>query len=386
MLFVSTTSATAHAFLLPFAQYMHERGHDISFACSSQSFADVLSRVKELRDAGFVVHEISFAREIRPVQDVRAFWRLTQLIRSNSYDLVHTHTSKAGFIGRFAAKVARCPITVHTAHDFFFRAYDLGLKRQVFLWLEKIAAPFCDAMLFVSEAVRQDAIRYHLKNKTALVLVGNGIDVAKYASFRTDVAAVRSQYGIKKADLWVGSVGRLVQNKGLDTFIRAAALVLQQRPDAHFIIAGDGPLRTELEALACSLGIAAQVQFVGFLPETEDIMSLMSSLNVFVLPTRREGLGIVYLEAMALQCPVVGSRISPVTEVVKDKETGLLATVDDPEEFARAILVLLEDSDLRRRMGAAGPIHVEHEFDQRRGFERIEVAYQRMAGTIGTHS
>lgn len=383
MLFVSTTSATAYGFLLPFAEYMRERGHEISFACSSQSFADAPSMVSELRGAGFVVHEIPFVREIQPLQDARAFWSLTRLLQANSYDLVHTHTSKAGFIGRLAAKVARCPLVIHTAHGFFFQKYNSGLKRRFFIFLEKIVAPFCDVILCVSEAIYQEAIHYRLKNESALVCVGQGIDVAKFTSFQTDVTAVRATYGINQADLWVGSVGRLVYQKGIDTFIRAAALVLQQRPELHFIIAGDGPLRSELEELAHSLGIAEQVQFIGFLTKFEDVMRLMSSLDLFVLSTRFEGLGVVYLEAMALQCPVVGSKISPVTEVVKDGETGLLATVDDPEEFAKAILVLLEDSELRRRMGAAGPVHVEREFDLKQVFQRIEAVYQRMAGAVG---
>ena len=383
MLFVVTTSTSAYAFLLPFARYMRERGHDISFACSIQSSADAPSRVRELRDAAFIVHEIPFARTIQPVQDARTLLSLTRLIRSNSYDLVHTHFSKAGFIGRFAAKVAQCPIVIHTAYDLYFRAYNSGPKRQIFILLEKLAAPFCDTMLFISETVRQDAIRCHLKNESALMLVGHGIDIARYASFRTDVAAVRTKYGIGKSDLWVGNVGRRVHNKGIDTLIRAAALVLERRPDARFIIAGVGPLRGGLEALTHSLGIASQVQFAGYLPEDEDVMRLMSSLDVFVLPTRREGLGLVFVEAMALQCPVVGSRISPITKVVKDGETGLLATANDPEDFARAILVLLEDTHLRRRMGTAGPVHVEREFDEKQVFQRIEAEYQRMADAVG---
>lgn len=379
MLFVSTTSATAQAFLLPIAKYERERGHDVSFACSFKNFADAPSRVKELREAGFVVHEISFEREIKPLQDAKAFWSLTRLIQANNYDLVHTYTSKAGFLGRFAAKFAKCPNVLHTVLGFAFQEYNSGLKRRFFILLEKISAPFCDLLLFISDFNRQEAIRYHLKNENALIFVGLSFDsIDKFKNFQTDVTAVRAEYGVKPTDLLVGTVGRLVYQKGMDTFIRAAALVLQKRSDVHFIIAGDGLLRSELKELAHSLGIAEQVQFLGFLNEIEQVMRLMSSLDVFVLSTRFEGLGLVYLEAMSLECPVVGSRISPVTEVVKEGETGLLAAGDEPEEFAQAILVLLEDPDLRKKMGAAGPAHVEREFGLQQVLERIDNVYQKI--------
>jgi glycosyltransferase involved in cell wall biosynthesis len=225
--------------------------------------------------------------------------------------------------------------------------------------------------------VREDGLRCRLKAADSLIYVGHGIDVGRFKKFRTDKSAVRAHYNIDKGDLLIGNVGRLVYNKGIDTFIRAAALVSRKYPNTQFIIGGDGPLRSKLELLATTSGIGPRTKFVGHLTETEDVMKLMSSLDIFVLPTRREGLGVVYLEAMALQCPVVGSRISPVTEVVKDGKTGVLATVDDPEAFAEAILLLIEKSDLRKRMGTEGVIHVEREFDQEKVFQRIENVYEK---------
>jgi glycosyltransferase involved in cell wall biosynthesis len=382
MLFITTTSTTAYAFVLPFAKYMREKGHDISFACSLKSFADAPSRVQEIRDAGFVVHDIPLVREINAFQDINAFWSLTRLLRDTNYDLVHTYTSKAGFLGRFAAKLAGCPLVIHTILGLFYQTYNSGFKRNVFILMEKLAAPFCDAMLCISEGMRQEAIHHHLKDEAELEVVGLGIDFAQLRNLKTDVAAVRAQYGLIPTDLVIGSVGRLVYQKGFDTLLRAAALVLQRYPDACLVIAGSGELQAELEALASSLGIAEKVKFLGHINNAE-VLRLMSTLDLFVLSTRFEGLGVVYLEAMALECPTVGSRISPVTEVVKDGETGLLATVDDPEDLARAILVLLEDAELRKRMGRAGVLHVEREFDEKQVFKRIEAVYEKKARAVG---
>jgi glycosyltransferase involved in cell wall biosynthesis len=385
MLFVSTTSSTAWAFILPIAKYERERGHQVEFACSFADFTDAPCRIEELQAAGFVVHEIPFAREIELLQDAKAVWLLTKLIRKNKYDLVHTYTSKAGFIGRLAGRLAGCPNVIHTVLSFAFQPYESGLKKQLYLWLEKLAAPLCDRLLFISDCNLQEAIQYKIKDKEKLALVGLSFDsIAKFKTFQADAAAVRAKYGVKPNQLLVGTVGRLVFQKGMDTFIKAAALVVQKRSDVHFLIAGDGDLRNQLEEMTRSLGISEQVQFLGYITEMEEVMSVMSSLDLFVLSTRFEGLGLVYLEAMALQRPVIGSKISPVTEVVKDGETGLLANVDDPEDFARAILQLLEDSELRQRMGAAGPTHVESKYSWQKVLERVHDVYEEIVREEGS--
>ncbi len=378
MLFVCTTSATANAFLLSIAKYERDKGHDISFAFSFESFVDAPSAVDKLCEAGFTVHEIPFDREISLFKDLKACWLLTRLIRTKNYDLVHTHTSKAGFIGRLAAKVAGCPNIIHTVHGFEFQRYSSGLKRDFYISLERIAAHFCDILLFVSDFTRKEAIRYKLKDDTKLVLVGVSFDsIPQFKNFHADPTQVREQYAIPQTDMLVGSVGRLVYQKGMDTFIRSAALVLQKYPSVTFLIAGSGSLRPELEELTHSLRISEKVKFVGFL-NTEQVMQLMSSLDVFALSTRFEGFGLVYLEAMVLQCPVVGSRISPVTDVISEGKTGLLATVDDPEDFAQSILLLLEAPDLRKQMGESGLAYVDREFNMQNVLERHDKIYKEI--------
>jgi glycosyltransferase involved in cell wall biosynthesis len=379
ILFVSTTSFISHTHLLSFAKHLREKGHQAAFACSPWDYEDAPVRVKELREEGFDVYEIPLDRSIQLWKDAKALWSLTNLLRNKKFDLVHICTSKAGFVGRFAAKFVGCPMIVHMPYDFFFRAYPSGLKRWFFVLLEKLVAPFCDVMLFISDAVHQDCLAYRMKHESTLIKVGYGIDMSRHIGFQADVKAVRSQYGIGENDLVVGNIGRQVYHKGTDTLIRAAAIVLQKFPQARFIIAGDGSSRPDYEELAKSLGITANVHFVGFLPTREDVMQLMKAVDIFVLPTRREGLGVVYIEAMALQCAVIGSRIAPVTEIIRDGETGLLATVDDPEDFAHAIVTLLEDSTLRQKIGIAGHDQVIREFDEKDIFERIEDVYHKLA-------
>jgi glycosyltransferase involved in cell wall biosynthesis len=383
MLFVATTSTTAWAFVLPIAKYEREKGHQVEFACSFEDFTDAPRRINELQAAGFKVHEIPFVREINLQKDVKAFWRLRKLILDNQYDLVHTHTSKAGFVGRLSAFAAKCPTIIHTSHSFAFQMYDSGLKRQFFIFLEQIIAPLCDVILCVSEKIYQEAINYNLKSKDKLICVGQGINITPFKAFQSDPNTIRAKYNIQPNDLLVGTIGRLVYQKGMDTFIKAAALVLQKRPDVKFIIAGDGELRSQLQELANSLKITENLQFVGFITDVDAVKNLIASFDIFVLSTRFEGLGVVYLEAMALERPVIGSRIAPVTKVIKEGTTGFLAEVDNPEDFATNILNLLEDSELRSKMGAAGPAHVEREFNLQTVIESHSKIYQEFANCKG---
>jgi len=383
ILFVSTTSLVSHMYLLSFAKYLREKGHNVAFACSPWGYDDAPARLVELREAGFTVYEIPLERSVQLWKDIKAFFSLEKLIRSEKFDLVHTCTSKAGFIGRFAAKLAGCPIIVHMPYDFFFRAYTSGPKRQIFIFLERLAAPFCHVMLFISDAVREECLAYKMKHEATLIKVGYGIDISEHIKFQTDIKTVRFQYGINEDDLLVGNIGRQVYNKGVETLIYAAAIVLKRFPSTHFIIAGDGPMRSDYENLARSLGITDQVQFIGYLPERKDVMQLMKAMDIFVLPTRREGLGLVYVEAMALGCAVVGSRIPPVSEIIKDGETGFLATVDDPEDFARAITILSENTNLRNQIGQSGEKQAIYNFNEKDVFERIENIYRNLARATG---
>lgn len=390
ILLVSTTSTVAYVFVLPLANYLRTRGHEVSFACSTADFSDARSRAGELRQAGYTVHEIDFPRGPQLRKGVAAYVQLRRLTRKNRYDVVHTFNTVAGFIGRLAARSAHGSRVIHTAYDFYFREYAWGLRRWLYLQAERLVAPMCDQMLFITEAIRRDAVHYKLKEEIVLRLVGCGIEVEEYESFDTDVGAARKLYGCEGDTAIIGTVGRLVPHKGMDTFLRAAAIVLREYPKATFIVGGDGPLRAELEELAGTLGIAARVKFNGYLPEMKDVMRLMASLDVFALATRREGLGVVYLEAMALGKPVVGSRIPPVTEVIKEGETGLLANVDDAADFARAMVNLLRDPEGAKRLGRAGREHVRKCYDIRATFEKTEAAYlggaEESMRTFGTEA
>ena len=353
ILFVTTASSTAYVFLLNFAHYLTSKGFIVEFACSAYSFHDAKSRFRELEEEGFVVHNVPFSRKISPINDCISFITLQKVINDNHYDIIHVHTAKAGWLGRIAGRLSKVPLIIYTAHDFYFRAFQSGFNRRFYVFLEKIASPFCDIILFVSDAVKSDAIKENIKKSDNLFMVGNGIQCDTFIINPAFQKIIKTTLGIQAGTKIIGIVARLVDNKGIDLFIHAASIISIQYPDVKFIICGSGPDESKLKSLVAKLMISDKVIFTGRIESKEELNHLISCFDIFLFPTRREGLGIVYIEAMALGVPVIGTRIPPVTEIIIEGKTGLLAAVEDYNDFAAAAISLLSDPELSLRLADA---------------------------------
>ena len=202
-----------------------------------------------------------------------------------------------------------------------------------------------------------------------------GINLKKFSPSPQGSDTFRQLVGLKPHTLVVGTVARLVSDKGLDCFLRMAALIRNKRSDVTFLVVGDGPLRDSLEQLAGVLGIRDAVVFAG---HQTDVPVVLQVMDLFVLPTRREGFGVVFAEAMAMGKATIGSQIGPVAEVVEDGVTGYLAPPDNPEAFAMHAQDLLNDERKRRAFGEAGRRRVEKLFAEERMCETIEQHYRRL--------
>ncbi len=376
ILHVCTVFLTAQVFISPVARYLAERGHEVMVACSGIDVADGpgLSAGQDI--VGCPVHLVSIPKAIQPLQDLRAVWMLYKLIRRLNPDIVHTQTSKAGIIGRLAARLAGTPIIIHTAHAFPFHAYVPTPLRWAYVLIERWAAGWTDLLMVDTESVRADGLRLRIAlDSDKIVTVPMGVDLVKFSPSLKGPDNLRETLGLGLRDLVVGIVARLVPDKGLECFLRMAASIRAKRSDVMFLVVGDGPLRRDLERLAESFGIRNAVVFVG---HRTDVPALMQAMDLFVLPTRREGFGVVFAEAMAMGKATVGSRIGPVAEVVEDGVTGYLALVDDADGFALRVLDLLNDETKRRAFGEAGRQRVEARFSKVRMCEAIEQHYQRL--------
>src|SRR2546427_6865480 len=282
---------------------------------------------------------------------------------------------------RVAARLAGTPIIIHTAHAFPFHPYLSVPVRAAYVIIERWAAGLADLIMVDTESVRADGLRYGIvRDPAKLVTVPMGIDLKKFSPSPQGPANLRAALGFGPSDRVVGTVARLVPDKGVECFLRMAARVLTGRSDVRFLIVGDGPLRPELECLADSFGVRAKVIFTG---HRTDVPALMEAMDLFVLPTLREGFGVVFAEALAMGKSTIGSRIGPVAEVVEDGVTGYLVAPDDPEQFAKRTLELLGDDAKRRSFGEAGRRRVEKLFTEERMCETTEQHYRRLLESKG---
>ncbi|MDH4186050.1 MAG: glycosyltransferase family 4 protein [Nitrospira sp.] len=381
VLHVCTIFLTARTFIAPVLRYLRAHKYEVAVACSRGKAEDGPEDREKLWDLDCPIYPVSIVRTIRPVQDVLAVWRLFQWIRQFKPDIIHTQTSKAGIVGRLAARLAGVPIVIHTAHAFPFHAYLSAPVRAAYIMIERMAARWADCVFVDTESVRQDGLRAGVvEDPSKLVVVPMGINVEQFSPAFVRPADLRESLGLPSESLVVGTVARLVPDKGLECFLRMAALIVVSRQDTRFLIVGEGPLREELARQARELRIDAHVVFAGHRTDIPDLMALM---DVFVLPTRREGFGVVFAEAMAMERPTVGSRIGPVAEVVEEGVTGYLAPPDMPEEFAARVLALLADPAKRRMFGQAGRRRVERLFSEEVMCWTIEGHYRRLLATKG---
>ena len=370
---VCTVPITAKVFISPFARYLTDKGYRVAISCSDNGSDSSGSLVTYLREEGFRLKTIPMRREISPLADAISIGRLYRFIRTEGFDIVHTQTSKAGFIGRTAAWLARAPIIVHTAHAFPFHPYLRPSVRKLYVYLERLAGAFADLIIVDTDAVRKYGIVHHIAEPAKIITVNMGIDLARFDPDVWSGQGLRGEFSLGPSTPLIVCVARLVPDKGLECLLEAAALVVGSRPECKFLIAGDGPLRKRLLDEAVELGIEDSVIFAGF---RDDVPRVLAAADLFVLPTLREGFGVVFAEAMAMGVPVVGSKMPPITEVVKDGETGILVPPNQPRLFAEAILSLLEDEAKRREMAQAARARVQALFDERSNFERMESLYQ----------
>lgn len=313
-------------------------------------------------------------REIRPLSDVRTVWRLMQVVRRERPHIVHTHTAKAGALGRLAAILCGVPIIVHTYHGHVLRGYFSPAKTAVYRAIERMLALGTDRLLTVTDRVGQELQALGVGRPAYYRTLPLGFDLAPLLVAERRRGELRAELQVGDAPL-VGIVARLVPIKAHDVFLAMAARVRQTYSTAVFVIVGDGELRTSLEQRAVDLGLAGAVRFLGW---RADIDRLYADIDVVVLTSRNEGSPVALIEAMAAGVPVVSTEVGGVADVVQHGATGLLAPMDDDAALARHVVTLLGDRDLGRRMGQRGRATVAATYSADRLVSDIEALYEEL--------
>ena len=283
--------------------------------------------------------------------------KLAKLIRNRHANVIHTHLSTASLLGAFAARLAGVPSVAHVH----------GLNSAA-------CFKYSTAVIAVSEAAKKHLCAQGLREDRVRV-VHNGVDIARFAPMPRDQA--RRELGIDASTELVGVFGRLSSEKGQKVALEAMALLINTRPDARMLIVGDGKDREELISLAGSLGIGGRVRFEAFDP---DIRPMISACDVVLVPSLKEGFGLVAVNAMALHRPVIAAAVGGLPEIVKDGETGVLVPPGEPEPMARALSELLADPERMNQMGKLGHKRAEEHFDLDRQIGLVLEVLKEVAG------
>lgn len=311
-------------------------------------------------------------REIRPLRDVQTLSRLVALMRRIRPHVVHTHTAKAGAVGRAAAILAGVPVVVHTYHGHVLRGYFSPAKTAVYRGIERSLAWKTDRLLAVTTRVRDELIEMGVGMASQYRAVPLGFDLAPLLAAERRRGELRAELGVGDAPL-VGIVARLVPIKAHEVFLAAVAEVRRHVPDVRILIVGDGELRQALEQQTAALGLTDAVRFLGW---RADIDRLYADIDVVALTSRNEGSPVALIEAMASGLPVVSTDVGGVADVVEHGVSGLLAPMDDAPAVARHILTLLANPDMRRTMGQHGRAKVAATYDAGRLVTDIETLYE----------
>jgi glycosyltransferase involved in cell wall biosynthesis len=342
------------------------------------------SLIESVRERG--VHltiEPSLVREVNPLKDLLAFIRLVRFIKRGDYAVVHTNSSKAGILGRWAAWLAGLagppaagprPAIIHTVHGWGHHERQHPLARRFFILLEQLTAPITDKLIVVSPLNTEKGLRDNIARPEKYITIRSGIDLEHFRQPERSREAVRGELGIPQDAPVVGTVTRLSAQKAPLDFVAAAAEVAEQRPDVHFVVVGDGPLRAEVEAEIAAQGLSERVHLTGL---RRDVPDLMHSFDLFALSSLWEGLPRVLPQAMAAGLPIVATAVDGNAEAVTDGVNGFLTSPGNPQAFAEALLELLAAPELAARMGQAGLERVE-EFSARQMVSDIEALYQAL--------
>jgi glycosyltransferase involved in cell wall biosynthesis len=356
-------------------RFLQQRGYDVV------GVSNPGPDVPWLQSHGLRHVAVQMTRTFSPRADVAALQDLVRVFRRERPTIVHTHNPKPGLLGQIAARIAGVPVVVNTLHGFYFHDHMRPLPRRFYVLMEQLAAAQSDHILSQNPEDIRTAIDEHIAPAARLELLGNGIDLQRFHPDAIDadvVRATRAACGFGDDDVVVGFVGRLVAEKGVLELFEAVAAVRRRHPRVRLLVVG--PVDHEKpDALqpsrAKDFGIDDVTHFAGM---RQDMPALYASMDLFVLPSWREGFPRSPMEAAAMARPVVATDIRGCREVVVDGETGLLVPVREPAALEQAIDRLVDDPALRASMGRAGRALAERKFDEQLVFARVAATYERL--------
>jgi len=323
-------------------------------------------------------------REINPLKDLAALFEILAVLIKEKPDIIHTHSSKAGILGRLAGAFynflspGQKTKIIHTYHGFGFTPQQNPIIRRIFVLLEKITSAFSDKLIFVSEANRQTAVSLKFADHTRHITIRSGVDLNFFKNFNLSDAEklqIKSKYNILPDEKVVLTIGPFKKQKNLADFIKVASEIKRRSIKAKFIIVGDGESKKELETLAEELGVKKEIIFAGWITSKKDLAALLKISNVFLMTSLWEGLPRSMIEAIASGVPVCANAVDGIQDIITDGITGLLSAPFDIKKSADNVEKILRDTVFAVQLSTAASKKVDDDFDIDKMVERQKKMY-----------
>jgi len=326
-------------------------------------------------NAGFEIVKLKHLRRgINPIRDLIAFFQLVRILRKNQFDLVHTHSSKAGILGRWAAWVARIPVRVHTIHGWGFHSYLNPLVQKFYIFLERWTAKITTRLIAVSSENIQKGLESKIGTQEKYLTIYSGISLSTFAQSQGP-NSLRDNFSLPPSKLIVATIGRLVEQKNPLLFVNIASTLLQQNPNLFFVMIGDGPLRKKVEKEIESLNIGNAFLLPGL---RRDVPKWISLIDIFVLSSRWEGLPRALLQVMAAGKPVVASQTDGILEVLKNESNGILIENEDPKKWSQAIQDLVDNPKKREGIGRCAKQSITDRFSDDKMVQDLKELFSKL--------
>ena len=351
-------------------ELLDKEKYDISLCCNLDG--ELVERAKKVE--AVKLFDIPFlGREVSPYRDIRAFLSLYKLFKEEDFTIIHTHSSKAGLLAWLAAVLNKTPIVIHTIHGFAFNDFMNGLKKNFFIYLEKLLAKWTDVLITVSNLNKKKIIDLNIAHENKIKNIYSGIDLSLFTNKRND--EFRKELNLENDHLLLGSVGRLSNQKDPITMIEAFGIISKPFPNAHLALVGDGELKGKILEKIDQLKLNDRIHLTG---NKNNPWSVYHSMDLFIMSSIYEGLGRSITEALSCGVPVVCTDVEGVPEIVRDNITGILVRPKDSNKLADAIIRTLNDMETAKKMAEEGRRFVNDNFDVNKMVNDIDSLYNTL--------
>lgn len=380
LLMVAAAPITFEKLLYNLIERLTETGYSVDLCCGEGEY------LQELVDKGYKVIVVPFRRAWFSLKHIIALITLYRILKKGDYDIVHFHTPIVSAIGRIAARMAKVRVILYTAHGFYFHEDMWPIIYKIFIFIEKVLAKYATDWLFLQS--REDEFtaisNSFMKDRRRIIWIGNGVEPHKFITCKKEEKCLANKNDAHSAVF--GFIGRVVREKGILELIEAFSLVITQYESARLMIIG-GTLESDRDKstakkamkLIKKHNLIDRIDFLGF---RDDIPQLLSAIDIFVLPSYREGMPRSIIEAMMSGKPVIATNIRGCREEVVHGETGLLVSPKNVEELAEAMKYLASNPDLAREMGRKGRERAIELFDESYVLERQLAIYRKIVGEL----